>query len=286
MTHFWLGCHVSITGSVDRSFEHAKKRGCNTFQIFTKNPRSWRAKEFSDVEIKDFREKKTAFLSPIVGHISYLPNLASQKVEIYQKSLASFFLEIRRSLLLNLDYLVIHCGSYKGGTFRSGLNNFVSAVLQGLVLIDEQKANLKILIENTVGSKNSLGGKLEDISKILTEVGHSDKVQMCFDTCHAFSAGYDLRTKQAIECTLQELDSKIGIENVPVIHLNDSKASLSSHIDRHEHIGLGQIGVEGMSFLLNNPKLEEKIWILETPINEIRNDYDNIAFVKGLRNNK
>ncbi|NPD87444.1 MAG: deoxyribonuclease IV [Asgard group archaeon] len=279
---FRVGCHVSISGSVDLAFDRAKKLNCNTFQIFTKNPRGWSARQLNDNEVYSFRDQLNhKILFPVVSHISYLPNLASQSKEIYEKSINSFLLELERSLTLHIPYFIIHGGSYKGSAKEQGFETYVNSILKG---VEITKGKVVILIENSSGSKNSITGVFPDIMRILNEVNDKKVVQVCFDTCHAFSAGYDLQNKKGVINTLEEMESLIGIENVAIIHANDSTGDLGSHRDNHEHIGLGKIGETGFKELVNHPLLSKKPWILETPVNEIRGDSDNIKYLKMLRN--
>ncbi|MCG3215874.1 MAG: deoxyribonuclease IV [Candidatus Heimdallarchaeota archaeon] len=275
-----IGCHVSIAGSVDLAFERAKNLGCNTFQIFTKNPRGWKARELVSEEKNSFNKKilKGDF-SPIFSHISYLPNLASLDPEIYKKSLDSFILEIQRSISLSIPYFIIHSGSYKGGTIEEGFNKYLSSILKG---IEEGKGKIAILIENSAGGKNSITGDLENIAKILNEVNDKKSVGVCFDTCHAFGAGYDLRNEKALKSTLEKIESTIGIENIAVVHANDSKAELKSNRDFHEHIGIGEIGELGFKAMINNSNLQIIPWILETPVNDFRGDKENIHYLLSL----
>lgn len=279
---FRVGCHVSISGSVDLAFDRAKKLNCNTFQIFTKNPRGWSAKQLNKNEAQSFRKKvEQRILFPVISHISYLPNLASQSKEIYKKSINSFLLELDRSLTLTIPYFIIHGGSYKGGTKEQGIETYINSILKGVEIANSK---IVILIENSSGGKNSVSGVFPDIEKILDEINDRKAVQVCFDTCHAFSAGYNLENKKGVSNTLEEMGSTIGLENVAVVHANDSKGELGSHRDIHEHIGLGKIGETGFKELVNHPLLSKKPWILETPINEKRGDSDNIDYLRMLRN--
>ncbi|MCG3225444.1 MAG: deoxyribonuclease IV [Candidatus Heimdallarchaeota archaeon] len=279
---FRVGCHVSISGSVDFAFERARKLCCNTFQIFTKNPRGWSAKQLNENEIKSFRKQlEQRKMFPVISHISYLPNLASQNKEIYEKSINSFLLELDRSLTLDIPYFIIHGGSYKGGTKDQGIETYTNSILKG---VEHVNGKTVILIENSSGGKNSVSGVFSDIAKIVNEIDDKKAVQVCFDTCHAFGAGYDLESKRGVFNTLEEMESSIGLVNVAVIHANDSKGELGSHRDYHEHIGLGKIGEVGFKELVNHPILSKKPWILETPVNETRGDSDNLDYLRMLRN--
>jgi len=279
-----IGCHVSISGSIDLAFDRAKEIGCNTFQIFTKNPRSWAAKKLSSEEVEKFQQKsKNEDLYPVFAHISYLPNLASLNQEVYRKSLNSFLLEIRRCVSLSIPYFVIHSGSYKGGTFDEGFNRYISSIQKG---VEEGRKKTVILIENSVGGRNSITGDLKSIAKVLDEINDRLVVKVCFDTCHAFGAGYDLRNEKVFSKTLDQIESSIGLENIAVIHANDIKTGLGSRRDLHEHIGLGEIGEDGFRTMINNPYLKKIPWIIETPVNEIRGDRENISYLLSLIRNE
>ncbi|MHA1685999.1 MAG: deoxyribonuclease IV [Candidatus Heimdallarchaeaceae archaeon] len=273
VTKIHIGCHVSISGSIAYAFDRAVKLGCNTFQIFVKNPRGWKARKIPRKEIEEFHSnKQRTSIDIIFAHLSYLPNLASFNSEIYDKSINSFFTELTIASKLNIPYFIVHCGSYKDSTLEQGIRRFADSILLGL----ERVKNLTILIENTAGGKNSFGGDFTLIAKVLNEIGDIKRVKTCIDTAHAFAAGYDLRTASALEKTLEALDSTIGLGNISVFHTNDSKYPLGSHRDRHEHIGLGEIGEEGFKAFASHPFCRRIPWILETPVNQIRSDKDNI----------
>jgi deoxyribonuclease-4 len=279
-----VGCHVSIAESIDLSFTRAKEIGCTTFQIFMKNPRGWSAKLLENEEIVKFKNQMVqSGISPVFAHISYLPNLASLDKDVYKKSIESLLLELERCMILTIPYFIIHGGSYKGGSFKQGFDTYVNSILRGLEKVGNK---VTILVENSAGGKNSITGEINNIAKILEEIGAEDSVKFCFDTCHGFSAGYDLRNKKAVADTLAAIESSIGIKNLVLIHANDSKGDFMSHRDIHEHIGLGKIGVKGFKELVNHPQIENKFWILETPVNEIRGDVENITFLLSLVENK
>ncbi|MHA1222880.1 MAG: deoxyribonuclease IV [Candidatus Heimdallarchaeaceae archaeon] len=279
-----IGCHVSISKSIDLCFDRAKRIGCNTFQIFTKNPRGWAMKRLQEEEIKKFKDNiSRKELSPVFAHISYLPNLASQKEEILAKSRESFFKELERCVLLDIPYFVVHGGSFKGGTFQEGLKTYIDSILKG---IEVCSSKVCILIENSANREKSLTGDLTNIGAILNEINDKKAVRVCFDTCHAFAAGYDLRNTTAVCEVVESLEENIGKESVCLIHANDSKGDLGSNRDLHEHIGLGKIGQKGFSLLVNNQFFRDKPWILETPVNEIRTDRENIDYLRSLEINE
>ena len=275
-----IGCHVSISKSVDLAIDRAIKIKCNTFQIFTKNPRGWKAKTLEEVEVNRFHSKlKKHKISPIFGHISYLPNIASPDPDIYTKSINSFLNEIDRCKILHIPYFVIHGGSYKCSTFKKGLKLYINSILKG---IEQANGDVIILIENSSGGAKSLTGTLKNINTIINDIADKNAVQICFDTCHAFGSGYDLRDEKSVSKTLAEIESYFGLNLICLIHANDSIGKLNSNVDRHQHIGLGEIGQKGFTSLINNDYLKKKPWILETPVNEIRGDIENIQFLRSL----
>ncbi len=275
-----IGCHVSISKSIDLAIDRALKSKCNTFQIFTKNPRGWAVKTLTDEEIQNFKRKiKQYKLDPIFGHISYLPNLASTDPEVSKKSLESFLNELSRCVALEVPYFVIHGGSHKSSNFEKGMNKYIDSILKGISYAERK---VVILVENSSGGANSLTGSHQNIGKILEEINDRTAVQVCYDTCHAFASGYDLRTKKSVENTLDDIQTNFGVDSITLVHANDSIGKLNSSLDRHQHLGLGEIGEKGFSAMINNSQLKTKPWILETPVDEIRGDIKNILYLRSL----
>ncbi|MBP2134082.1 deoxyribonuclease-4 [Methanomicrobium sp. W14] len=277
---FKVGCHVSIAGSLEKSVERAENIGCTTFQIFTGNPRGWNAKDISEKDVGDFTGKlENSHISPVVAHMPYLPNLATPKPDLYKKSCDVLIREIERCSLLKVPYLVTHLGSHLGKGRDEGVQRTVEA-LSGAV--ESVKSDVMILLENTAGTKNSIGGTLEDIGEILDTAGKTKRIGTCFDTCHAFAAGYDLSTEKGFNETISGYDTCIGLDRLKVVHLNDAKGECNSRLDRHEHIGLGKIGDEGLKRVVNHPKLRELAFILETPVDKKRGDIENVSHAREL----
>jgi len=273
--------HVSISGRVDQAPERAKELGCDTFQMFTRNPRGWRFSKLKSDEVAEFRRKANEFgFIPVVTHMPYLPNLSSPRKIIYNKSVKSLSAEMERCADLAIPYVVTHLGSHLGKGVEIGLERIISAVNTA---ISENVSNeVMLLLENTAGTKNSMGSSFEDVKKILDGIEQKNRVGLCFDTAHAFAAGYDLRTIEAVDETLRRFDRVLGIERLKVIHLNDSKGELGSGRDRHEHIGLGYIGENGFSSFLKHQSVKDLPIILETPIDERRDETGNIQKVREL----
>jgi len=274
-----VGFHVSIIGEIDRAVDRAVELGCNTFQIFTRNPRAWKAKELTEKETKAFIEKvNSRDVNPVFSHMPYLVNLASPREEVYSKSVETLKGELERCKKLEIPYLVTHLGSHLGAGMGSGFEKIVKAIDEAFSDVDER---VMLLLENTAGTRNSMGGSFEDIQHIIERLAYPKQVGVCFDTSHGFAAGYDLRTEAAVEQTIGQLDEMIGFEKLRLVHLNDSLGDLGSRIDRHEHIGMGKIGEEGFRSILRS-KLGLLPLILETPKDSRRSDIENLTKVREL----
>jgi len=274
-----VGFHVSIAGSVDRAVDRAVGLGCNTFQIFTGNPRQWRTRALTSEETAAFTEKmRVNAMSPVFGHLSYLPNLASPHDAVYSQSVKTLTVEVARCRRLAIPYLVIHLGSHLGAGVEVGCTRIISAIDRA---VDGAAGRVTILLENSAGSRNSGGSSFEELAHIRGRVSDPARVGICLDTCHAFAAGYDLRSQTAVDTTLTTVDAILGLETLKLVHLNDSKGDLGSHLDRHEHIGVGRIGDEGFRSVLHS-RLSRLPLILETPKDETRGDFDNLWKVHAL----
>jgi len=275
-----LGVHVSISDSIHMAVDRAVERNCTTFQIFTRNPRGWKFKQLSIDEAKNFVDKLTASgIGPAVAHMPYLPNLASPKKNIYAMSLKTLIVELDRCGRLKIPYLVTHLGSHLGRGMEVGFERIIDACN---VALSKVKNNVMLLLENTAGTKNSMGSSFEDIRYIIERIAARERVGICFDTCHGFAAGYDLRDTEAVQKTLEAFDKILGLRLLKAIHINDSKGKLGSHIDRHDHIGMGFIGDEGFRAILHHHSLKDLPFILETPIDNRRDDFGNLRKVREL----
>ena len=275
-----VGVHVSIAGSIELAVDRAKQIGCDTFQIFSRNPRGWKFKDLTEEQVKAFREKmKESGIAIPVDHMPYLPNLASPKGDNYAQSVATLKAELARSGQLGIPYLVTHLGHHKGAGKEAGYEGVIGAVTEAFSAVEN---DVMLLLETTANEKNSVGGTFEDIRHILDGIGQPKRVGVCFDTCHTFVAGYELRTPEGIGATLDHFDEFIGLSRMKVIHLNDAKGEFGSHLDRHEHIGMGSIGEEGFSHILHNPVFSQLPLICETPVDERRDDVGNIKTVREL----
>ncbi|TVP39548.1 deoxyribonuclease IV [Candidatus Nitrosocosmicus arcticus] len=282
-----LGVHVSISGGISHSVDNALEIGCSAFQIFTRSPRQWKTKELTPHETDIFKEKlDNSPINPksVVVHMPYLPNLSAPTSEMYEKSILVLTDEVTRCNMLGVPYLIIHLGSHLGQGPKNGINQLVNACRKSLDAYSDlglPRNKVKILLENSAGQKNSIGSRIEEIQSIFHILGQND-FGLCLDTCHLFAAGYDLSTGSNVSTLIDLVDSSIGLENLKIIHLNDSKGDLGSNLDRHYHVGLGKIGEGGLKSLINNKKLSQVPFIMETPIDSIRNDADNLEFVRNV----
>jgi len=276
-----IGAHVSISGSVDRAVDNAIERECSAFQIFTRNPRSWFAKDLDIIDLNRFKEKLQASKidrMAICAHMPYLPNLSSPEDDGYEKSIKSMIKEVERCDKLGIPYLVTHLGSHKGSGEENGIKRLTDAVNK----VARTEADVMILLENTAGQKNSVGSDFAQLAEIFSKCKPVKKFGVCLDTCHAFVAGYDLRTKTAVQKTMKEFDDTVGITNLKILHLNDSKGEINSNRDRHDHIGLGEIGKEGLGEMIKIMNKNRIPIVLETPIDDTRDDFENIKQAKSL----
>ena len=276
-----IGCHVSISGGIDNAVDNAVERKCSAFQIFTRNPRGWKAKNLEEEEIKKFKEKlKVSKIDPnaTCAHMPYLPNLASPNEDAFGKSLDTLENEVKRCGRLGVPFLVAHLGSHLGTGEENGIERLVKAFSKA----GKIKNDVTILLENTACQKNSVGSDFEQLASIFQELKPANRFGVCFDTCHAFASGYDLRTEKAVRDTFSVFNDAIGMEHLKILHLNDSKGELGCKLDRHYHIGLGHIGEKGLSAVIKTINKKKIPIILETPIDDIRDDFENIAKAKEL----
>jgi deoxyribonuclease-4 len=274
-----IGFHVSIDGSIDRAVDRAAELGCNTFQVFTRNPRQWGSAELAPETAEAFSNKvKLHDMEPVFAHMPYLPNLASPRDEVYEKSVKTLASELERCRQLKIPYLVTHLGSHLGAGMQAGFMQLVDGINQAFKV---SGGDVTLLLENTAGTRNSMGSTLEDIQYIIARLSYPERAGICFDTSHAFAAGYDLRTEETVKATARKIDEVIGFEKIKLVHLNDSKGDLNSCIDRHEHIGMGKIGEEGFRNILAS-RLGTLPLIMETPKDHRRSDVGNLEKVKEL----
>lgn len=278
-----IGIHTSIAGALERSALKAAELGANTFQIFSSSPRQWKASVPSLPAIRLLQNARDKHdLSPLVIHDNYLINLASVHEGIRAQSIAAFRGELERAVAMGAEYLVAHPGNYKGQTIEQGILHFlegVTAAANGLKF-----GKLMLLIENTVGAGAQLGGRLEELHVMREYAGNMTDlpVGFCLDTCHLLASGFDVANADGLKKTVAEAERILGLDHVRVIHANDSKGMLGSHIDRHANIGEGYIGLEGFRRILAHPGLRSKAFILETPVDKDGDDRRNLDTLKSL----
>jgi deoxyribonuclease IV len=258
-----FGSHLSVAGGLHLALLKAREYGFESVQIFTKAPSQWAAKPIKDEDAALFRKilRKTKLKKPTV-HDSYLINLASPDEALWRRSIEALVDEIRRAEQIGAAYLVTHPGAHLGSGEDAGLAKVANA-------LDETQrrcadANVRILLENTAGQGSCLGHRFEHLARILEWVAEPRRIGVCFDTCHAFAAGYALAPESEYRSTMREFDRLIRCSRIKVFHLNDSKKERGSRIDRHEHIGRGRLGLDPFRFLVNDPRFQNRSMILET----------------------
>jgi deoxyribonuclease-4 len=276
-----VGVHTSIAGGLENAAHHAKKIGCDTFQMFSANPRGWKALEPALEDYERFRAARKKYgLRPVVIHDNYLINLAAADARIRKKSIAAFRKEIERAAALGADFLVMHPGSARGSSAAQAIAACVESLRQAANGLEFD--GLMILIENTAGQGSVIGRTFGEVAEIVAGAGRDLPVGACIDTAHCFEAGYPVHTAQGLRETVRQLDRTVGIKNVRVIHANDSKTAFNSHADRHEHIGKGFIGREGFRRIVRHPKLRTIPFICETPVDRPGDDKRNVRMMRKL----
>lgn len=277
----FLGAHESVAGGLHKAFDRIDTVGGESLQIFTRNQRQWKPKPLGDEERQSYISARDAHPGMVVAsHASYLINLATAKPELLEKSIAALTMEFERCHLLGVPYVVMHPGSHGGDGVDIGLERFVAGMDRAL---ETGFDDVMLLIETTAGQGTGLGASFDELGYIRSNSRLSERIGFCVDTCHIFAAGYDLRTSEAYEQTMSEMDEKLGVDNVKFFHLNDSKKGLGSRVDRHEHIGQGMIGLEGFRNLMNDARFANLPMTLETPKGDkLLEDIENLATLKGL----
>ncbi len=286
-----IGHHTSIAGALVNAADEAFKLGANTFQIFSSSPRQWKASVPSGPGILALQRAREKYdLTPLVIHDNYLINLASGHEKTRQLSIDAFRGELVRAIAIGAEFLVAHPGNYKGQSIEQGMLHFLQGVaeaaggLKAEATAGSKFGKLTLLIENTVGAGAQLGGRLEELH-VMREYGAKMTdlpIGFCIDTCHLLASGYDVSNAAAVKKTVAEIDRIVGLEHVRVMHANDSKGGLGSHVDRHANIGEGAIGEEGFRAILTHPKLRSKPFILETPVDTPGDDRKNVDALKRL----
>jgi deoxyribonuclease IV len=278
----YIGAHLSISKGLHNALYKAEEYSCNAVQLFTKNSQTWKERNISDDEIKLFNTaKEKTGITEIASHTSYLINLASPDKKKNHISKEALYNEIIRSSNLGIKYVILHPGSHMGKGEKAGIQLIIENIKKIFEKLPE--TNNRLLFETTAGQGTGLGHTFEQIRDIIQGIDMSDKIGICLDTCHIFAAGYDIKDEDAYLKTFESFNNIIGIENLYLIHLNDSKKMLGSKVDRHEHIGEGFIGIDAFKYIMNDSKLFHVPKILETPKIKDGKDMD-IVNLKRLIN--
>ncbi len=279
-----FGAHMSIAGGCQNAVREATEHRCDTVQMFTKNSNQWKARDFTDDEVRQFREALTASgLQFPTAHDSYLINLASPDETLYRKSVEAFVVELQRAERLGLSYLVMHPGAHVNSGEEAGLERVARALDEVHKRCPDYRC--QVLIETTAGQGTTLGRRFEELGRLRSLVAAPGRLGVCFDTCHVFAAGYALAPREEYDRTMAEFDRIVGLENLKVFHVNDSLKPLGSRVDRHAHIGRGCLGLEPFRLLVNDPRFRDRPMILETPKEDGDNDdmdTVNLGVLMGL----
>ena len=278
-----IGIHTSRAGSLENAAVKAGELGANTFQIYSSSPRMWRASAPDPADVRRFRTVRERLdLRPLAIHTNYLVNLATLDPVIRERSVASFRGELDRAAAIGAEYLVLHPGNYKGQSLEQGIAAFVLGLAEAARGFNAP--GVTVLLENTVGSGCQIGSRFEELRMIRDLAARETdlKLAYCLDTCHLFAAGFDIAQATGLARTVAAVDRTLGLDLVRVIHSNDSKGALGSHLDRHENIGKGKIGEAGFRRILTHPALRDKAFILETPVDEEGDDQRDVDALKRL----
>lgn len=276
-----FGAHESVAGGLHLAFDRIEQAGGEALQIFTRNQRQWRPSPLSEEEIRLFRASWQQHPGmPVASHASYLINLATGKAELAAKSMQALAAELERCNLLGIPSAVLHPGSHGGDGIDVGLRRVVAALDQ---VLDEHDGDTMVLLETTAGQGTGMGATFEELGYILANCRHGDRLGVCLDTCHIFAAGYDIRSAEGYDTTMARFDEAIGLDRLQFFHLNDSKKGVGARVDRHEHIGQGEIGLEGFGYLVNDPRFADHPMTLETPKGkELAEDRENLQRLRDL----
>ena len=275
-----IGFHVSISGGFSLAVQRAYELGCSTMQIFSRNPRGWTVKPLDGGDIAEFKRLREQYdIGPVFVHTNYLINLASPKSDLYQRSIEQFVIDLERTEHLGAEYLVTHLGSASGQEPEWMIGRVADALNMAMKL---HKPQATILLENTAGEKGDVGYTFEQVSEVISRLRDKDKIGICYDTCHGFAAGYDVRTKKGVDAIAKKIEETVGLEKLKGMHLNDCLKDFSSRVDRHWHIGEGKIGEDGFKAILNHTAFKDIPKIMETPKETEEDDPRNMKKVRSL----
>lgn len=275
-----FGFHISISGGFDKVVARAKAVNCDTIQVFSRNPRGWQYPplDMSAVEVMR-KEIAEAGIAPVIVHSPYLPNLASPDPVLLSRSIAAVVEDLVRAEAMGASCVVIHVGSSMGAPEVEALATISRAINTIFKTVPNR---VMLLLENTAGGGTELGHNFAQIEAVINKVADDRRVGVCLDTAHAFQAGYDLATAEGLDAMLEEFRSRLGMERLKVLHLNDSRSPKGSHNDKHWHVGEGMIGLEGMRNIINHRRLAHLPAIMETPRTSEKEDRKNMRVVRGL----
>jgi len=277
-----LGAHVFVEGGVDSAITKADEFGFTAIQIFTRNNNRWASKPLSEKEILNFKEKlSNSGIKVVVSHDSYLINLCAIIPENLEKSLSAFKDELDRCEILGIPFMNFHPGSHGG----AGEDDGMKKIAESLNIVHQQTNGYKVksMLEATAGQGKAIGYKFEQLAKIIELVDEKERMCVCIDTAHIYAAGYDIKDTKNYKKVMKEFDEVIGLDLLKCIHMNDSKKPLGSRVDRHDHIGKGEIGLEGFTNIMNDKRLKDVAMILETPKGkEQLEDLENVKTLLSL----
>jgi deoxyribonuclease-4 len=275
-----LGFHVSISGGFSLAVQRAHELGCTTMQMFSRNPRGWTVKPLVKDDIAEFKRLREQYdINPVFVHTNYLINLASTKPDLYERSIEQFVIDLERTEHLGAEYLVTHLGSASGQEPEWMIDRVADALNMAMKL---HTPLAMILLENTAGEKGDVGYTFEQVNEVIERLTNTDKIGICYDTCHGFAAGYDIRTMKGVDAIAEKISSTVGLGRLRGMHLNDCLKDFDSHVDRHWHIGEGKIGEDGFKFLLNHKAFKDIPKIMETPKETDEDDPRNMKKVRSL----
>ncbi len=275
-----IGFHVSISGGFSLAVRRAYELGCTTMQIFSRNPRGWTVKPIDKDDIVEFKKLREQWdIGPVFVHTNYLINLASAKPDLYERSIEQFVIDLERTERLGAEYLVTHLGSASSKDAEWMIERVAGALNMAMKL---RSPLATILLENTAGEAGDVGYTLEQVQEVISLLNDSKKIGLCYDTCHGFAAGYDIRTRKEVDALAKKIEATVGMKRLRGMHLNDCLRDFNSHVDRHWHIGEGKIGLGGFKILLNHPAFKEIPKIMETPKETEEDDPRNMKTVKSL----
>lgn len=276
-----LGTHVSISGGIHESVRRAQSLGCTAMQIFARDPQRWRKTELTADNIRLFTAARAASsIKKVFIHIPYLINLASPKKGLYKSSIRAYVQDMKEAEALGAEYIVTHMGSHTGAGEKHGIKRFTGAINK--ILDKTRDSDVMILLENTAGAGSYLGYTFAHHKAVIAGASQPKRLGVCLDTCHAYAAGYDISTSAGYKKLMAEIDDAVGLERLFLVHCNDTRDPLGSRRDRHEHIGKGNIGLDGFRRIIRDKRLKHATFVLETPKDSPSADRRNLRILRKL----